>query len=289
MEITRRVVKILVIVRHPGICGEGAMNDWQDRISRRNLIRLGSLGLVGLQLPQLLAAGLPGRRRDRSCIFIVQYSGASHIDSFDLKPAAPVEVRGPYQPIATTVPGTQICELLPRLAGMADRFALIRSMSHGNPGHDGGMHVCMTGRSTPVESTPYFGSVAARLKPATDNVPSYVWLQNLAGDVQPRYLSGGFLGSAYGPLRVGTDEDNPAAPGFRMKAFDPPAGVSTDRLSARNGLLAALDAGCDRVQPSKADTFRVFQEQAVDLVTSPQARRAFDLGQEPAPVRERYG
>lgn len=265
------------------------MIDGRVTIDRRNLIRLGSLGMFGLNLPQLLAAGSPSKRCERSCIFIVQYGGASHIDSFDLKPAAPVEVRGPFQPIATAVPGTQICELLPRLAGMADRFALIRSMTHGNPGHDGGMHVCMTGRTAPVESTPYFGSVLARLKPATENIPSYVWLQNLAGDVQPRYLNGGFLGSAFGPLRVGTDEDNPAAPGFRMKAFDPPEGVSTGRLVARNELLAALETSCDVSQPSETGAFRVFQERAVDLITAPVARRAFDLEQEPVSTRDRYG
>ena len=265
------------------------MNDWRLRINRRNLIRLGSLGMVGLHLPQLLAAGSPSKRRERSCIFIVQYGGASHIDSFDLKPHAPVETRGPFQSIATSVPGTRICELLPRLAGMADRFALIRSMTHGNPGHDGGMHMCMTGRTAPVESTPYFGSVLAKLKPATENIPSYVWLQNLAGDVQPRYLNGGFLGSAYGPLRVGTDLDNPAAPNFKMKAFDPPEGVSTDRLVARNNLLSALDISCDLSQPSKTGAFRVFQERAVDLITAPVARQAFDLEREPAPTRDRYG
>src|SRR5262245_12749968 len=245
------------------------MIDGRLRIDRRNLIRLGSLGMVGLSLPQLLAAS-PSKRRERSCMFMVQYGGASHIDSFDLKPEAPTEIRGPYQPIDTSVPGTRICELLPRLAGMAERFALIRSMTHGNPGHDGGMHVCMTGQTAPVESTPYFGSVLAKLKPATENIPSYVWLQNLAGDVQPRYLSGGFLGKAFGPMRVGTDEDNPAAPAFRMKAFDPPDGVSTERLLARSGLLSALDS-CDQSLPSKSGAFRVFQERAVDLITAPVA------------------
>jgi uncharacterized protein (DUF1501 family) len=265
------------------------MHDGRLRIDRRNLIRVGGLGMIGLGLPQLLAAGSNPKRRERSCIFIVQYGGASHIDSFDLKPEGPAEVRGAYQPISTAVPGMQICELLPRLAGMADRFALIRSMTHGNPGHDGGMHVCMTGRAAPVESTPYFGSVMARLKPSTENIPSYVWLQNLAGDVQPRYLTGGFLGSAYGPLRVGTDLDNPAADEFRMKAFDPPDGVSAERLVARNGLLTALDAACEPARQSKAGAFRAFQERAVDLVTAPVARQAFDLEREPVPTRDRYG
>src|SRR5579871_2800175 len=201
------------------------MRDTTLPFSRRNLIQLGGLGMIGLGLPELLAASSASGRRERSCIFLVQYGGASHHDSFDLKPAAPAEIRGPYRPISTTVPGMQIGELLPRLAGIADRFSLIRSMTHGNPGHDGGMHVCQTGRSNPTESTPYFGSIVAKFRPATANIPSYVWLQNLAGDVQPRYLGGGVLGPAFGPMRVGTDLDNPSAPTFRMKAFDPPDGV----------------------------------------------------------------
>src|SRR5207248_1463089 len=136
---------------------------------------------------ELLRAGSPGSRSasgsPRSCIFIVQYGGCSHIDSFDLKPDAVEEIRGPFLPIATSVPGVRICEHLPRLARLANRYCLVRSMTHGNPGHDGGMHVCMTGHSDPAEDTPYYGAVAAQLRPAARSVPSYVWVQNLAGDV----------------------------------------------------------------------------------------------------------
>src|SRR5262249_44547343 len=134
------------------------------------------------------------RGPEKSCIFIVQYGGASHIDSLDLKPEAPENNPGPYKPIATSVPGMRIGEMLPRLAAQADRYCLIRSMTHHNPSHDGGMHVCMTGHSNPQETTPYYGSVMAKLRPSTRNIPSYVWIQNIAGDVQPRYLTGGFLG-----------------------------------------------------------------------------------------------
>jgi hypothetical protein len=191
-------------------------------------------------------------------------------------------VRGPFRPIPTRVPGTRICHHLPRLAGLADRYCLVRSMTHGNGGHDGGMHVCMTGHSAPVASTPYFGSVMAKVRPSQANVPSYVWIQNLAGDVQPRYLTGGFLGSAYSPLRVGTDQDNPSAPGFRLKAFDTPPDVPAGRLQQRQQLL-------NRMEKPSADGLARFRERAVDLLTGPQARQAFDLSREPAKVRERYG
>jgi hypothetical protein len=192
-------------------------------------------------------------------------------------------MRGPYRPIATRVPGTQIGELLPKLASMSDRYCLIRSMRHGNGGHDGGMHICMTGHSMPRPETPYFGSVVARLRPSTSNIPSYVWLQNIAGDVQPRYLTGGFLGAAYSPLRVGTDMDNPAEPGFRVRAFDTPTDVSHTRMRERLDLLHQAQ-GRDN-----ADNMQRFQERAVDLLTGPEARRAFDLDQESRNLRDRYG
>jgi uncharacterized protein (DUF1501 family) len=267
-------------------------NNPTSRLNRRQVLQVGGIAALGLGLPQLLharaqgRAGRAGRGSEKSCIFIVQYGGASHIDSLDLKPEAPDDIRGPYRPIATSVPGVRIGELLPRLAGLADRFGLVRSMTHGNGGHDGGMHIAMTGHSTPTPDTPYFGSVVARLRPAQRNVPSYVWLQNLAGDVQPRYLTGGFLGAAYSPLRVGTDLDNPSAANFRFQAFDPAADVPRERLLNRAGLLAQLEP---EAQTASATILRRFQERAVDLVTGPEARRAFALEHEPAPLRDRYG
>ncbi len=251
-------------------------------LTRRRLLQVGGIGALGLSLPDLLRAGEPSRlRTEKSCIFIVQYGGCSHLDSFDPKPDAPEGIRGPYKPIATTVPGVRLGELLPRLASLADRYTLVRSMTHGNGGHDGGMHVCMTGHAQPTAETPYFGSVMAKVRPATRNVPSYVWVQNLAGDVQPRYLTGGFLGATYSPLRIGTDLDNPSAPGFRVTAFDPPQDSSQARLTRRWDLLNALD--------SSDGGMRRFQQRAVDLVAGPEARRAFDLEREPVPLRERYG
>jgi uncharacterized protein (DUF1501 family) len=256
--------------------------------TRRQLLQLGGVGMLGLGLPELLHAGVAPAGRggpQKSCIFIVQYGGASHIDSWDPKPDAPEDIRGPYKPIATAVPGFRIGELNPRLARLADRFAVIRSMTHGNGGHDGGMHVCMTGHSRPEANTPYFGSVMAKVRPSTANVPSYVWIQNLAGDVQPRYLTGGFLGAAYSPLRIGTDLDTPADPKFRFTAFDPPRDVSRERLSERTNLLGAVEPTTVAGAPT---SMRRFQERAVDLLTSPAARRAFDLEQEPERVRDRY-
>ncbi|HEY7311786.1 MAG TPA: DUF1501 domain-containing protein [Gemmataceae bacterium] len=263
-------------------------------LTRRGLLQWGGIGVLGLGLPRLLQASAPvaGSRSgpERSCIFIVQYGGASHIDSLDPRPDAPEAIRGPYKPIASRVPGVRLGELLPRLAGLSDQFCLVRSMSHRDGGHDGGMHVCMTGHSRPVENTPYYGSVMAKLPPTRRNLPSYVWIQNLAGDVKPRYLTGGFLGAAYSPLRVGTDLDNPSVKGFRLTAFDPPPDVPAERLRRREHLLSCVepsDAPVARTVSGAA--LRRFQERAVDLVTGPEARRAFDLERESPAVRDRYG
>ena len=277
--------------------------------SRRQLLQFGGIPTLGLSLPGLLKAGelragLGDRARvqnpERSCLFIVQYGGASQIDSFDPKPLAPEDVRGPYQPIATRTPGLEICELLPQLALQSDKFTIIRSMTHGNGGHDGGMHVAMTGHSVPKIDTPYFGSVVSRVRPSTRNMPSYVWLQNLAGDVEPRYLKGGFLGSAYSPLRVGNDQDNPSAPEFRFSAFDPPTGTSTGKLLLRKELLERLENSTHtadfkngtNIKDSTSRPFAEFgrfQEKAVELVTGTEARAAFDVTRESDKVRDRYG
>jgi uncharacterized protein (DUF1501 family) len=252
--------------------------------TRRQLLQLGGLGAVGLGLPNLLAARAA---RPKSCIFVMQYGGCSQIDSFDPKPDAPEEIRGPFRPIATSVPGTRVCEHLPRLARMAVRYCLVRSMTHGNPGHDGGMHVAMTGHSQPAENTPYYGAVAAKLLPPGRDVPPYVWVQNLAGDVQPRYLTGGFLGPRYAPFRVGTDQDTPAAPGFRVKAFDPAPDVPAPRLLGRADLLTRVEAA-GRTPPGATD-LQTHRERAVDLLIGPAARAAFDLDREPEKLRDRYG
>jgi hypothetical protein len=159
-------------------------------------------------------------------------------------------------------------------------------MTHGNGGHDGGMHVAMTGHSNPAANTPYYGAVAAKVRPSTRNVPSYVWLQNLAGDVQPRYLTGGFLGPAYSPLRVGTDQDNPSTPGFRVKVFDPAAELSPERMRARKQLLDHVD---DSNRVAAGANLTNYRERAVDLLTGQEVRAAFDLDGEPAETRDRYG
>jgi len=266
--------------------------------SRRNLLQVGAISGLGLTLPGLLhrqqlqavePVTLGGRAK--SCIFILQYGGPPHQDLWDLKPDAPEKIRGAYSPIETNVPGIRICEKMPRLAQQADKFSLIRSMTSPNGGHDGAMHICMTGKTAPTEKTPYFGSLVSKLLPAPSQLPPYVWIQNLAGDVLPWYLTGGTLGMAHSPLRVGNDLDNPSKPGYRFTAFDPPEGSTASRVAARHSLLGTLDARLPSGSSasSRLSEFGNFQEKAHELVSGSAARKAFDLDLERPEIRDRYG
>lgn len=263
-------------------------------LTRRDLLRVGSVGTLGLSLPSLLIADsaaakdTDGRRSEKSCIFVLQYGGAPQQDMWDLKPNASEEIRGAFRPISTNIPGIEICEKMPLLAQRADRYCIVRSMQTTNGGHDGAMHICMTGNRLPSQRTPYYGSIMAKLRPATGELPSYAWVQNLAGDVKPWYKTGGVLGMAYSPLQVGRDLNNPSHPEFRFTGFDPPEECSTHRLSSRHQLLQRLDLHETR-SSAAAVSFTDLQQQAVDLVTGSKAKQAFDLNREPAAKRSRYG
>jgi uncharacterized protein (DUF1501 family) len=264
------------------------------KLTRRDLLQVGSVGAMGLGLPSLLIADSAAaedtgsRRSEKSCIFILQYGGAPQHDIWDLKPDAPEEIRGAFRPIATNVPGIEICEKMPLLAQRADRYCIVRSMQTTNGGHDGAMHICMTGNRLPNDRTPYYGSVMAKMRPATGALPSYAWVQNLAGDVKPWYKTGGVLGMAYSPLQVGRDLNNPSNPKFRFTGFDPPEECSTQRLSLRHQLLQQLDRHETRAA-TPAVSFTDLQQQAVELVTGNEAKQAFDLSHEPDEKRSRYG
>lgn len=266
-------------------------------LTRRRLIQVGGVSALGLTLPQLLharaAAGASPTTRatEKSCIFICLYGGASQIDTWDLKPDAPAEIRGPYKPIATATPGVRITELMPRLARLSNRYCLIRSMTHHQADHTRANGMLLSGHSTPPPDAPSLGSVLSRLRPATRNVPSYVWLQKFGGGAMPpdsAYLTGGFLGAAHAPLAIGTkDPQDPSVPGFRVNALDTADGVGEDRLLGRKDLLGRLEDPAG--PPSLGRAYRVHQERAFDLITGPEARRAFDLNREPDTVRSWYG
>ncbi|MBN9519725.1 DUF1501 domain-containing protein [bacterium] len=253
------------------------------RPSRRELIHAGAVAPLGLSLSNLIAAGSPARR-PKSCVFVYQYGGLSQLDSWDPKPTAPAEIRGPYRPIATAIPGFRVGELMPRLAALADKYAVIRSMTHGEPVHDRANKMLLAGTAAPAADAPAFGSVVAKLRPAAAAVPPYVWLQKFGGGAappDPAYLTGGFLGAAFAPVLVGVGhDDNLATPGYRVTAFDADASLTGGRLTSRRELLEHLDRG---------NPLRPEQRRAFDVLTGPGVRAAFDLDREPAQLRDRYG
>ena len=260
--------------------------------NRRRLLQVGGLGLLNLGLPDLLRASaeLPRGQAPKSCILILQQGGPSHLDTWDPKPDAPEDIRGPFSSIATRTPGVRVCELLPRLASLSDRIAILRSMTQPSGDHFAGMHICLSGRSMPPVDAPYFGSIAAKLRPATEIVPSYVWLQNMEYDAGYRYEGGGFLGAGYAPMRVGKYLDNPSAPGFRVRDFDLQPDVSPDRLEKRRGLLHTLAGGIPAELPSlPGAAMERCRERAFDLLTAARTREAFDLNREPDAARDQYG
>jgi uncharacterized protein (DUF1501 family) len=255
-------------------------------LSRRELIQAGGLAALGLSLPQLLRAqeSRSNRRREKHCIFVFQYGGLSQLDSWDPKPNAPAGLRGPYRPIATSVPGFRVGELMPRLARVADKYAVIRSMTHTVPVHDVANTMLLAGSRKPANDDPAFGAVVAKLKPSAASVPSYVWLQKFGGGAMPperTYLTGGLLGPAVAPLLIGTGHtDNLATPGYRVKVFEGDETVSAERAAGRRELLEKLDAN-NPLAPHRARAF--------DLLTGPAVKRAFDVERESEKVRDRYG
>jgi uncharacterized protein (DUF1501 family) len=277
--------------------GEATMKLLHRGICRRRLLQVGGLGMLGLSVPELLArqsraAGVLGSSRsEKSCILIVQYGGASQIDSLDPKPDAPDAIRGPYKPIATNVPGVRLGELLPSLAGMADRYCLIRSLTHPSSDHGEAMHFAMTGSShsdkSQTDDTPYFGSVMSKVRPARRAVPSYVFINS---NFEARHRTGGFLGPAHAPLRIGTDEGYPSEGVYAVTDFDPVDALPAERLLARSRLLKSLDPSeMSSAGTTAPNDFRPLQERAWNLLAGPEAQRAFDLEREPRKVRDRYG
>jgi len=250
--------------------------------------------LLGLTLPQLLAAGqskASGRAREKSCIFIFQYGGLSQLDSWDPKPDAPSEVRGPYRAIPTTVAGFRVGELMPRLARLAHRYAVLRSLRHGVPVHDIANRMLLAGQSQPVLNAPSFGAIVSKLRPSDAGVPSHVWLQKFGGGAMPpesTYLSGGLLGSAHAPLLVGAHHnDHPANPRFRVMVFDPTEGLTLERVRERLEILRRLEAHQPVVAPK--DPLPQLRQRACDLLSGSAARQAFEVEREPLAVRDRYG
>jgi uncharacterized protein (DUF1501 family) len=276
-------------------------------VTRRELLQVGYSGLLGLGLPTLLAgrslAGSanqrqnPNNRRAKSVILIFLTGAPSHLDTFDLKPEAPLEVRGSFKPIATRAPGVQLCEHLPRLAARADKFAIIRSMTHGLPSHEHATHMVLTGidKMPPGSSHmasrndwPCFASGLDYLRPRADGIPNGVML--------PTYLNNGYgfsgqhaglLGPRYDPWHVKQD---PSKSSFRVDNLELPIGLTAGRLSDRRGLLQEVDRQrAFLTGQAQGRQLSAQQDEAVTVLTSGKIGQAFALQREPDKVRDRYG
>lgn len=276
--------------------------------SRRDVLRVGGLGVAGLSLPALLQARetaapsvLPTDKafgRAKNIIFLYLAGGPPQHETFDPKPAAPADIRGPFQPISTNVPGIQFCELLPRTARIADKLAVVRSMATDDNNHDSSGYWVLTGykyvgpNSRTIQATdwPYFGSIVKRFKPSAVLPPlSTVWipdLNRLNENVTPAGQTGGIMGGEWDPDRFVGDPFDPAyrVDGLRL------SGPARSHLARRQRLLESVESPFEAARRgTDVRLFDKFQQQAFDLLTSGKAEAAFALHEEKPAVRERYG
>ena len=271
----------------------------QTDFERREFLRIGLTGFSGLTLSQLLqlrsgaaeTATNPGSERT-AIILVWLRGGASHLETFDCKPLASSDFRGPYQPIDTNVPGIQICELLPRLAKIADKYALLRSMAHTGGGHPAGSLQILAGDPDPQDKLkpelPDWMSIASHLRrDSRRSIPNYVAVNPIDNYDSFTIAGATYLGPSAEPFKVFGD---PSSPTFAV----PNVGLKDERqlqvLNARSALKVSLDR-LPRISDQSGVMSAVdrIDQQALDLLTNPTARRAFDLSQEPDAIRDRYG
>ncbi len=265
-----------------------------DGLTRRDFLHAGALATLGLTLPGFLAARAAGAAQDRdvNCIMLFLLGGPSQIDTWDPKPDAPEEVRGPFKPIATSVPGMRISEIFPKMAKQADRFSLIRSVYHtATAVHDTGHQMMQTGRLfTGGIEHPHAGCVLGYLKGQRGEVPAHVLLprpMGRTGGNLPHGQTAGYLGKQYDPFVLNAD---PADKNFKVPDLLPPDYISAVRAERRQKMRQAVDGAIAAFEGNAQarqldDNFQL----AYRLMSSARAREAFALEKEPDSTRERYG
>src|SRR5262245_59429260 len=260
-----------------------------DGLSRRDMLRVGALGGLGLTLGGLLsseALGATSWKRARSVLLVYLGGGLTHHDSFDLKPDAPEEIRGKYKPIDTNVPGLQIGELLPRMARSMDKVALIRSGAHNNDHHETATNWVLSGRfGSAFGDYPAIGAVVAHETGFKGKLPPYV-----AVPQNPSFTwelgKSAYLGGRYESFKAG----DPNKRDYKVEDVSPPAALTAKSIERRETLLKAVDGLAKRVEGNdQIATYDEFHKRAAAMILSPEARRAFDVAAEPERVRDRYG
>lgn len=265
-----------------------------DGLTRRDFLHAGTLAPLGLTLPGFIAQKAAGavQDRDMNCIMLFLVGGPSHIDTWDPKPKAPAEIRGPFKPIKTSVPGMEITEIFPQVAKHADKFSLVRSVYHTAAAvHDTGHQMMQTGRlfSGGIEH-PHAGCVLAYLKGQRGEVPAHVLIPRPIGRTggnMPHGQNAGYLGKQFDPFVLNAD---PSDPKFKVPDLLPPEYISAVRADRRQKLRDAVDGSIasfeNNAQAKQLDeNFNL----AYRLMSSTQAREALALEKEPESVRDRYG
>jgi hypothetical protein len=279
----------------------GAGTQLCDGLSRRTFLRVGGLVVSGLTVPSMLRgrAAASARGRAKSCIQLFMWGGPSQQETFDLKPHAPDGVRGLFRPIATRVPGTRVCEHLPRLAGLADRYALLRSVTHTGVNHGTSAYHMLTGhihfnpgtlRHPTPNDYPSVCAAVGRFGRQPPDLPACAALPSVVYDGDGGEVPGqgpGLLGPRHAPFYVHGDLNRPD---FTIQTLVLPEELNGERFRARVRLQGALDRQAERLaRLPAARALDGHYERAFRLLQSPAAQRAFDLASEPAAVRERYG
>lgn len=266
-----------------------------DGLTRRDFIHIGSLSFLGLGLIDLFslkALGAVDAQKDMNCIFLFLVGGPSQLDTWDMKPNAPAEVRGPYKPISTNADGIQISEIFPRMAQHADKYSLVRTVYHTAAAvHDTGHQMMQTGRlfQGGIEH-PHAGCVVGKLRGPKADLPPHVLLPRPIGPTggnMPHGQDAGYLGKAYDPFVLNAD---PSRPDFEVRDLLPPDYISSLRLEKRRSLRQIVDETVADFE--KSEDARLLDSnfhQAYTLMSSEKAREAFDMGRESHEVRKRYG
>ena len=261
-------------------------------LNRRGFLAAGTFGGLGISLPQLLwmqQAAADQKQYDfieakaNSVIHIFLPGGMAHQESFDPKPYSPLEYRGEMSTVKTNT-GEIFCESIPKLASIADKLCVIRSMSHGEAAHERGTHNMFTGyKPSPALVFPSFGAVVSHEYGPRNNLPPYVCIPN-----QPNEFAGtGYLSSSYGPFALGSD---PASKDFKVRDLDMASGITEERFARRQAALQAVNTKFSSLTSADNVTaMNTFYERAYNLLGSPEAKTAFDLSKEEQTMKEAYG
>ena len=267
-------------------------NPFANDFSRRGFLHVGLLGGLGLSLPQFLSMEAKAQQKQyktregvaKSVIQIFLPGGMAHQESWDPKPYAPTEYRGPFGTINTSIKGIKFSQNLKHTAKIADKMTIIRSMAHGEAAHERGTHNMFTGyKPSPALQYPAMGSVVAHELGPHNNLPPYVCVPSVPNE----FANSGYLSSAFGPFAIGSE---PSRGDFKVRDLSMPGGVDDTRFNRRRNLLETVDHHFRTIEESDAlDSMDAFYQHAYKLISSQEAREAFNLKAEPEAIQNRYG